>query len=616
MSIGEAYSVAVRLRLVNEVSAGLTGMAAQFGMVGKEVSALQRKLNAVKLQFKAGALMFGTGALMAAPIIYATSKAAELQKQLIAVQIATRGTTRDMVDMRKGIEGIASQTIFSNIDVAKMAKLVATGTGLGAKDVSGLLPAYAKFADVQFLMKGTNYDASVKDAIRLAHTAQHYDPASLSKYLDLLTKASLIVPGSLGEVGHALKYSQGIGKTALGISDENMVLLTALLNRLGFAGSRGGTNLIAAMTRTIPGIFGSGLLTGKSAVALNAMGMVDSKGHSKFFKDGKFDAFMWMGGMSEYVQREFASNPEALARQHIMKNFQHAFGAQGGRVAALLSSPEAMSQLRKIGEAFQGYGGVEGMQKKFADESVEQKFINAKTNFINAMTEIGYTLLPLAASGLTKLNDGLQVLIKWITDNPGTVKTLTLAFTGLSAALMFGGMVNMVAAGFRGIGLALTVLGMGGAGSGVIGLSGLTLLLTGPAGLVVGLGAAGIAIGKFLDTVTDHALGKWSDKVAYAFTGDKRYKEEGIGGVFYDFMHDKNNVNILSQNSWDPHRNGSQITPPPKSGTTVHVTNVHLDGRKVAQVVTKHQANAASGPQNGLSAFDTAMMLPSPANPY
>ena len=588
----ETYSVAVKLSLVNNVSAGLAAMAKQFAATNKHAIALQARLTAIKTQGLTGAALFGSGAVMAAPIIYSISKAAELQKQLIAVQIATRGSANEMANMRRGIEGIASQTIFSNIDVAKMAKLVATGTGLGAKDVSGLLPAYAKFADVQYLMKGTHYDASVKDAIRLAHTAQHYTPEALNKYLDLLTKASLIVPGSLGEVGQALKYSQGVGKTALGIDDENMVLLTSLLNRLGFSGSRGGTNLIAAMTRTIPGIFGSGLLTGKSGVALNNMGMVDSAGHSKFFKNGKFDAFMWMGGMSEYVQREFASKPEAIARQSIMKNFQHAFGVQGARVASLLSDPQALNQLRTIGEAFRGYGGVDSMQKKFADESVQQQFINSKTNFISAMTEIGYTLLPLASRGLVALNTQMQVLIKWITDNPGKVKYMALALSGLSAALMFGGAVNLVAAGLKGIGLILSI-GSAGAGGGLI------ALLSGPVGLSIALAGTALAV-----LGLSGRLETWWEKIkkvdsALAYHGYTPLTNQDLTKPFEDNWFTK----LMDH--------GGLAGNKP---VQVH-TQVNLDGHKIATVVSKHQTRSVSQPQAGISSFDASMLFPSAAAP-
>ena len=70
----------------------------------------------------------------------------------------------------------------------------------------------------------------------------HYDAASLTAYADLLTKASSIVPGSVSEVVRALGYFQSVAKTALGSDEIQNVLSVALANRLGFAGTRGGTN--------------------------------------------------------------------------------------------------------------------------------------------------------------------------------------------------------------------------------------------------------------------------------------------------------------------------------------------------------------------------------------
>jgi len=581
----ENYKVAVKVTLVNEVSAGVLLIAKQFGMADASAKAFQARLNAIKDTAKGGALLIGGSMAIAAPFLYAIDKAAELQKQMIGVQVATRGTVGEMDSMRKSIEKIASQTVFSNIDVAKMAKVVASGTGLGAKEVEGLLPQYAKFADVQLLMKGTSYDKSVSDAIRLAHTAQKYDPKSLGNYLDLLTKASFIVPGDLGEVGHALKYSQGMAKTALGIDDTQMVLLTALLNRLGFAGSRGGTNLIAAMTRTIPGVFGSGLLEGKSGEALRAMGMVDAKGHSKFLKDGKFDAFSWMGSLSEYVDREFARNPEGLAREHIMRNFQHAFGTQGSRVASLLADPQALQQLRSIGQTFAGYGGVDSIQEKFADESVAQQYMNAKTNFVSAMTELGITLLPLASKALKSLNHELQGLITWITDNPGKVKALSYAFLGLAGAMAFGGTVMLLSAGFRGVGMALQ---LGGGLAGSLLKSATALKALGTAAALFAAWEAGQYIGsKINDHLSDgtkNSIGRGMAK-ALAFFGNQEAKDALAAEDRF----------IRS-----------------KSSSPVQVnTQINLDGRKVAQVVTEHQANEALKPLNNIGRFDGRMSMPS-----
>ena len=612
----ENYRVAVKISLVNEVSAGILLVAKQFGTANLAAKELQDRLTRIKDLAKMGTYMVGGSMAIAAPFIYAIDKAAELQKQMIGIQVATRGSVTEMDSMRRAIEGVASKTVFSNIDVAKMAKIITTGTGFNAKETQGVLPEYAKFADVQLLMKGTDYQQSVTDAVRLAHTAGKYDPASLSKYLDTLTKASFIIPGDLSEVGHALKYSQGMAKTALGIDDQQMILMTALLNRLGFAGSRGGTNLIAAMTRDIPGVFGSGLLTGKSGEALTAMGMVDAHGHAKAMKSGKFDTFAWMGELSEYIAREFARNPENIAREHIMKNFQHAYGTQGSRVASLLGNTQAIEQLRKIGISFQEYGGVDSIQDKFAKESVAQQYMNAKTNFVSAMTELGITLLPLASRALVKMNSGLQELIKWITDNPEKVKTLSYAFLGLSAAMAIGGTVMLLTSAFRGLAFALSFTGLGGVG-GAAGIRGIAAAIGGvgiSGTLLGGLGALAVTVGAMAYILTKMDSGDVDPKNHPGM----RFQHTGHGGYW---AVDRN----LSQEHAGQHwKHGSRagggtwendsvaidvsMHIVPRTNSPVQVTtHLHMDGKKIATAVTQHQSRAAQRPTTGMSGFDPSM---------
>ncbi len=592
----EAYSVAVRLRLLDQVTPALLLLSKQFAATSWHATELQRKLTAIKLQVATGAGLFGAGAVIAAPLLYAVDKAAELQKQMIGIQIATRGSVKEMDQMRGAIEKVAGITMFSNIDVAKMAKVIASGTGLSAPQVQNLLPVYAKFADVQLLQKGTPYEKSVTDAIRLAHTAQHYDADSLRNYLDLLTKASFLVPGGLGEVGHALKYSQGIGKTALGIDDENMILLTAMMNRLGMPGSRGGTNTIAAMARTIPGVFGSGLLTGKSGEALQAMGMVDAQGHSRLFENGKFSPFLWMGRMGEYVERAFATKPEAIARQEILSNFQHAFGVQGGRVASLLSSPQAIEQFRQIGATFSQFGGVEGYQKKYADESVSQQWMNAKTNFQSAMTEMGYTLLPAATDALKGLNTQLANFTSWITQNQDTVKGFMTGLGVLATALAGAGLVKGIQAIAGTFGVLETA---------VIGLNpalGLLLSTLGRAAGAISLGAgAGALIGSGI-----------------SWLADNYYEKQGrgsFGSAWYDFLNEEEESRVAHELNRvypgkRPPPSGSPFVQPRSGSSTINLTvNSILDKRKVAESVTKVQVEWGKAPEVGLSLFDGTMAL-------
>jgi hypothetical protein len=592
----ESYEVSVKIKLTDNATSGVLLLAKHLKLTEEAAVKLQGRLNAIKTMLTAGVGFMGAGAAIASPLLFAIDKAAELQKQMLAVQIATRGTTAQMNDMRRAIEGIASQTMFSNVDVAKQAKLIATGTGLNATQVQGILPAYAKYADVQLLIKDTPYQQSITDAIRAAHGAGHYDPASLSKYLNLLTKASLIVPGSNSEVVRGLAYFQNTAKTALGMDDENSVLAVALANQLGFPGTRGGTNLTAALTRSIPGVFGSGLLKGKSAEALRDMGMVDAQGHAKVFgKDGKFDMMTWMGLTADFVNREMTSNPEGVARQNIMRDFQHAYGTNGSRLAAALGSGRAIDRWKQMSAQFSEYGGYEGMQKIFADQSAWQQWENAKTNFISAMTELGTTLLPTASKYLKEFNGYMGQLIGWMAKNPGKVGEYARDIGKFSLALVALGVTSTVTSGVLGLVTALGLLSRAivvmtaaaGVGSVATGAgASVKLLLGGTLGagvLLSRLGTAGLAIGSGV------GLGAGLDS---AFPNNPLAK-------FGDWL----------GNRW-----ADSFQPTPNTGNqgvTVH-TQINLDGRKVAQSVTKHQSVMLQAPQTGTGYFDS-LQTPTPA---
>jgi hypothetical protein len=587
----EAYKIGVRVTVIDEFTRSMAKLLSYFQQSETAATKLHTRLTAIKGFFAGGLGLMGAGAALAAPLVYATDKAAELQKQMIAIRIATRGTTDQMNSMRQAIEGVASQTMFSNIDVAKMAKQVATGTGLGAQQVQSILPAYVKYADVQLLMKGTPYEQSVRDAIMAAHGAQHYDPKSLTTYLDTINKASLFIPGSTHEIARALAYSQGITKQALGSDDEQNILLVALMNRMGFPGTRGGTNVSAAMTRSIPGVFGSGLLKGKSYQALAAMNMIDAQGHAKVFTDGKFDTMKWTGLMSDYVAREFASHPEAIARQDIMTNFQHAYGTIGSRAAALLSSPQAIEQFRTMHEQMEQFGGFEGMQQIFKDESVAQQYQNAMTNLQSAMVELGLTLLPTVTKALVKFNGYMSELIDWMTKNPGQVKQYAKDVAYFSAALLGLGAVSVATSAV--IGLATSIGYLKNAAAAIYGAAG----VGSAKGLLGGAASLGGAA----------ALGYGLGTLAY---------DHWIQGTSFDENSGRQVAKIMalfgSQTAKDAlAANRDYVRPGAARGTVDRAGDVYIDGQKAGTILSKHILGDPNAPQTGISSFDYRMhMMP------
>lgn len=471
----EAYTVAVKVALVDNVSSGLLGLSDIFKKLNLQIDRLQRRLEKLKLStaglgdqnFIDGAIipgavvgsgirrtkgrdfttgtLFGMAGAIGAPLGYAITKAAELQQHMVGIQIATHATNAEMDKMRVSIEASSVPTKFSALQMAAVAQKVATSNSFTASQLSGLMPSIAKFVDVQSLLKGTSPMDSAVNAVQIMHLAQKYSPAQAEAYFNEITKVSLMMPGGVGELRSGLSYFQPVAKEAFGIDDQHSLMLVALASRLGLKGSRGGTNLLAAVTRTIPGIFGSGLLHGKSHDALNDMGFIDKNGHSKFMVNGKFNVDKWVMGLSSFVASAIAKDP-LHGRERVAIDMQHAFGTQGSKVAALFSSPAAIAQLVSMNYDFNQLANMGVIQDTFVKKSVSQQFQSSLTNLQNIFIELGYNLLPLTLRVLKNVNHELGIFIPWMRAHKTEITELSKDFIKLGASLALAGVVTLFGA--------------------------------------------------------------------------------------------------------------------------------------------------------------------------
>jgi hypothetical protein len=337
---------------------------------------------------------------------------------------------------------------------------------------------------------------------------------------------------------------------------------------MGLSGSRGGTTAIAALTRSIPGIFGSGLLKGKSAEALQAMGMADAGGHSTVFSNGKFDTLLFMKRLADYEQSEFASHPEAIARQNILKNLQ-------------------LAALQSVQQSLDKGAGTAAVQQTFADQSVLQQFNNAKTNFTTLMSELGYTLLPTVSQGLKGFNTGIQKLIELVRNHPNIAAGALYAGVGAAGILGAGAALNMGRFALGGFGLFREVAQIGTAATAASGsiaaAGGAAVIAASIAGIGVVLAGIGLAAADVL---------KHTDFLKNAATNP--------GGIGFHMGQSGSFTQRLSNSYFSaaPHSASQQ--------TTINTT-VQLDGQKVGQAVTKYQAGRLNSPNNGSSGFDNRM---------
>ncbi len=424
----------------------------------------QGGINAAIGEVQAG--IFSAG-FIASPVISAIKQAAELNTQMVGIDAIRPMDEKTMAGLRAAIFKAASPTVFSNVDVGGMAKLLATSTSLSVPEIDKILPVMAQFADTQSLFKGVPWQTSVKGAIDLAHQAQLYTPEQLRPFLDKVTRASILTGGSTPNLTNALKYFGPTAKAGLGMSDDSVIAAVALMDRLGVSGSRGGTSLLAGLTRSVPGVFGSGLLTGKSMRALHDMNLVDKDGKALVFdKEGKFDLPALMTRLVQFHDKLFASMPPEKARQEMMRDLQQGFGTNGARTIGLLMSDAALEQWRIITENMAKLPGTSEVQNKFANEATMQKFKTAQTNFNSLMAEIGDALLPDVNHQLDRFNHLIPDLTVLVRENHPAVRALAEALLGLSAAVAFSGVVKGLEVAFYGLQKSMAFAGLIEAGMG------------------------------------------------------------------------------------------------------------------------------------------------------
>ncbi len=204
-----------------------------------------------------------------------------------------------------------------------------------------------------------------------------------------------------------------------------------------------------------------------------------------------------------------------------------------------------------------------------AEEALGAQWINFKTALM-------LSVVPVLIPALNKISSGLQDFARWTRENQPLVKNLVTGFAALAGTLAFGGVVVAVTAGLSGLG---TVLG----------------LISWP---VIAFTAGIVGIYFALKKLSD-----WIGSADNWFAKGLRWLENGStapigvnqGRDLNWFMKDPLGINPIA----------------PARANYVQVNAVYnIDGRKIAEHVSTHQARSLAGPQTGTSFIDTLMGPP------
>jgi len=204
-----------------------------------------------------------------------------------------------------------------------------------------------------------------------------------------------------------------------------------------------------------------------------------------------------------------------------------------------------------------------------AEEALGAQWINFKTALM-------LSVVPVLIPALNKISSGLQDFARWTRENQPLVKNLVTGFAALAGTLAFGGVVVAVTAGLSGLG---TVLG----------------LISWP---VIAFTAGIVGIYFALKKLSD-----WIGSADNWFAKGLRWLENGStapvgvnqGRDLNWFMKDPLGINPIA----------------PARANYVQVNAVYnIDGRKIAEHVSTHQARSLARPQTGTSFIDTLMGPP------
>lgn len=598
----EAYKISVKIGLVNQVSAGLLAMSSQFNRVGLEATALQTKLNKIKMLGMAGGAIAGAGFMGLGMIGKMIKPATEYAHQLNIINMAG-WTQRDIAnavgDAWKNTGNVITTTATENLRTLLDLKNVLGDFGearMALPIVSRIQSVLAASSEEKISGNSKDLAYSMAKALDIIGAAQNKE--SFESQAEQMAKVIIATQGRV--TPEAFKSTFQYARQAkYGLSDAfKYQILPSLIQENaagggGGGGSRGVGPMLAAFYRTT----NQGYINKKSLPILESLGLVGASsalktttsgttvGHFKGWELAGSNPFEWVQTvLMPAIYKQFGKD---VSKQKIQDIINQAFrGNQLGASLALEFALKPVNFLRdqqniiKTMSTADAYKAAISNDPNTAFGALSAQWTNFKTAFLMGVVPV---LIP-ALMNLTHLFNDMAA---WARANPNLAKNIGIGLTAIFGALAIGGTVMAAASAFRLLGVALAFGSVGG-------VSGIAAVGAALSPVAVGLAAVGAAIVgwqiggaiyKKLPGGVTNAIGSY---IAHA------------GAM----LGDKDAQAAVAAN--DPHiRTGSIRQGKPG--------DVYLDGKKVGVVVAPHvtnsQAKSSMRPQSGTTRHDGNMSL-------
>lgn len=592
----DAYRVAVKISLVNNVSTGLLGISRQLIGTGKDVDALQAKLSKLKKLTLIGGAMSAGGVFGLGMIGKALKPATEYAHQLNIMNMA--GLKQKELADAIGDAWRNTGTVITTTATENLRSLLDLRNVLGSMDearmalpiVSRIQAVLASSSEGQISGNSKDLAYSMAKALDIIGAAQNKQ--SFERQAELMAKVIIATQGRV--TPEAFKSTFQYARQAkYRLSDEfKYEILPSLIQENaagggGGGGSRGVGPMLAAFYRmtnqgyinkkSLPELMKLGWVAGGTALRTTTEGTTVGKMIEADLAAS--NPFLWVQHRVADMKRVYGQN---MTKDQMMGHINEL--ARGNQLAASLIAEFAFkpinfqrdqANIRGTMSTADAYKAALGSDPNLAMKALSSQWENFKVSFTMGV-------VPVLVPALIKLSGWFKVLGDWARENPNLAKNLAIGFTALFGAMAFGGTVMAVTASFKALGVVLSV---GSATGGLASLlSGVAIGLRALSGaaLAFGLGyGAGTIINDHLSDKTKMGIGR-GVATALAMFGNKEAQD----------ALDSESRYVRSQH---------------QSRAMINNTIVMPDGRVLAHVVTNEQTKESAKPQAGANRFDGRM---------
>ncbi len=601
----EAYSVAVRLKLIDGVSGGLMALAGQFSALNRQaqsthghLSDIEKQLSRLKTMGFVGGAMAGAGAfglsLFKAPI----EEAKQFQTEV--ARFASLGFgDRVNSEAVKFATGMKTFGTSARENMTLVSDAMAVFKDLHHAELAAPIMARMKFANQAVFGEGGKANESkFMDMLKVIEFRRGLSsPAEFETQANFVQK---VIAGSRNRVDATqLLAALKTGGVALsGRSNEAFYLGSEPLIQ-EFGGSRYGTaamsiyqNLVQARG-TITAqqeLYRLGLLD-PSKVQFNQLGML------KKAMPGAFKGSSILENEGELALLEKVLLPAFAAKginseEDVIRELGMILGNRtgSGLMSRIFQQRETLKKQVGANSSAQDIGQLDAA----ARNTLAGKEIELHAKWRDVLKELGTTVLPIAIKAVEGLTSVVKGIVGFAREFPTLTKWLTIGFGVLSGIVAAGGVMMMATAGFKALGLAMVVSKGVGIGSMLIQTAG-------------GFGQVALALGAVWGALQVIKLG------AAAYELYKASHHEGV--VLSAESQRRIAAGELNHPAPTVRTGPSDFMADRQARTANNSLVLNMDGRKVGEIVSGHQARAASRPQTGATSFDARLAL-GPAGGY